>query len=141
MGNEATVTQAARLADPGSHNLEGAGAAKSALTNSQDAVGQNAVTQRTFVTLAGHTGTLGVKATDTLDHVRSKIKAKVGIPPDQQQLSFADMQLVGGRTLAHRNIQNEPTLRLTDSRYPDDPDFQSAMAIANQRTRAELVWT
>ena len=60
----------------------------------------------------GKTIPLEVMSSDTIQDVKSQIKNKEGILPEQQRLIFADKLLEDSHTIYYYKIKNESTLKL-----------------------------
>ena len=73
---------------------------------------QNPLVKIFFKTLTGKTVPIEIKLSDTVATLKQKYQAKEGVPPDQQRIIFAEMQLEDGRTLQNYNIQNGSTLHM-----------------------------
>jgi len=63
-------------------------------------------------TLTGKTITLDVHPTTTIPDIRQKIQDKEGIPPDQQRLIWAGLELESGPGMWHYAIPKEATFHL-----------------------------
>ena len=58
-------------------------------------------------TLTGKTTTVKIKLSLTVEHLKSIVQVKEGVPPDQQRLIYRGRPLEDGRTLADYNVKND----------------------------------
>ena len=63
-------------------------------------------------TLTDRTLTIEADPSDTVESVKAKIEALLGIPPQEQRLMHGGRQLQEGRTLSSYNIVDNFTLHL-----------------------------
>jgi hypothetical protein len=66
----------------------------------------------------GITFTIDCDIYDSIDNIKDKIELTIGLPVEDQILSFEDIELSTGRTLADYGIMNESTIYL----YKREPE-------------------
>lgn len=98
----------------GSYNISTSASSLHLVRRSNDSSTAGNGSMQIFVkTLDGKTITIDVEPTETIESVKAKIEEKVGIPPEDQRLTFGNRNLnESGRTVSDYNIQNCSTIYL-----------------------------
>ncbi|CAD8213672.1 unnamed protein product [Paramecium octaurelia] len=78
----------------------------------QQAVSEDGKMQIFIKTITGQTLAVVVENADTIEHLKQLIANQIGMPPEEQRLIFAGLQLDNAKTIQEYNIQCEATLHL-----------------------------